>query len=211
MTKIKTITEIKTKPNIITIIKTITKTTNMIKNKTKTKTKTNTMTNIIIKTVTNIITTTDIKTMARSKTKTKTKTKMPIRINFIDIFDIFIEITQTKSKQNLTLRQLLILREANKKIKEKSDIIQPYAEAEYSTYGSVFYNTTEGENKFHKKKLKEIEISHDMFRHFKIISLNIDDQREHNLEYINSIIHLISNLISNQQNLIRINLSGFQF
>ena len=213
MTKIKTITEIKTKPNIITIIKTITKTTNIIKTKTKTKTKTNTMTNTIIKTVTNIITTTDIKTMARSKTKTKTKTKMPIRINFIDIFDIFIEITQTKSKQNLTLRQLLILREANKKIKEKSDIIQPYAEAEYSTCGhnSYYFNTTEGENKFHKKKLKEIEISHDMFRHFKIISLNIDDQREHNLEYINSIIHLISNLISNQQNLIRINLSGFQF
>lgn len=209
MTKIKTITEIKTKPNIITIIKTITKTTNMIKNKTKTKTTTNTMINIIIKTVTNIITTTDIKTMARSKTKTKTK--MPIRINFIDIFDIFIETTQTKTKQNLTLIQLLILREANKKIKEKSDIIQPYTEAKYSTYGCMYYNTTEGENKFHKKNLKEIEKSHDMFRHFKIISLDIDDRREHNLEYINSIINLISNLISNQQNLIRINLSGFQF
>ena len=79
---------------------------------------------------------------------------MPIPINFIDIFDIFIEITQTKSKQNLTLRQLLILREANKKIKEKSDIIQPYAEAEYSTYGYNFYNTTEGENKFHKKRME---------------------------------------------------------
>lgn len=207
MTKIKTITEIKTKPNIITIIKTITKTTNIIKTKTKTKTKTNTMTNTIIKTVTNIITTTDIKTMASSKTKIKTKTKMPIPINFIDIFDIFIEITQTKSKQNLTLRQLLILREANKKIKEKSDIIQPYAEAEYSTYGYNFYNTTEGENKFHKKKLKEIEKSYDMFKHFKIISLEINDERGYNLEYINSII----NLISNQQNLICINLISFQF
>ena len=48
---------------------------------------------------------------------------MYIHYKFFDIIEIFIENNQTPTKQNLTLKQMLILRETNKKIKETLDNI----------------------------------------------------------------------------------------
>ena len=56
---------------------------------------------------------------------------MYIHYKFFDIIEIFIENNQTPTKQNLTLKQMLILRETNKKIKETSDNIRPFVEVDY--------------------------------------------------------------------------------
>jgi Ran GTPase-activating protein (RanGAP) involved in mRNA processing and transport len=56
---------------------------------------------------------------------------MYLQNKFFDIIEIFIENNQTPIKQNFTLKQLLILRETNKKIKEASDNIRPFIEVDY--------------------------------------------------------------------------------
>jgi len=126
-------------------------------------------------------------------------------INFNDIIEILIENIQTKSKQNLTLKQLIILRETNKKIKVNSDNIQPFAEAEY-TY------TRDNHNTDNEKAIKHILKSYNMFRLFKIISLDIYlDQVAYTasdyIDYINSVF----DLINNHKNLIHIKFTSFSF
>lgn len=56
---------------------------------------------------------------------------MHLHNKFVNIIEIFIENNQTPTKQNLTFKQLLILRETNKKIKEASDNIRPFIEVDY--------------------------------------------------------------------------------
>ena len=65
-------------------------------------------------------------------TMAMTMANMYLHNKFFDIIEIFIENNQTSTKQNLTLNQLLILRETNKKIKEASDNIQPFIEFDYN-------------------------------------------------------------------------------
>jgi Ran GTPase-activating protein (RanGAP) involved in mRNA processing and transport len=122
--------------------------------------------------------------------------------NLICIFEILIENIQTISEQNLTLKQLIILRETNKKIKVNSDIIQPFAEAKY-TY------TRDNHNTDNEKAIKHILKSYNMFRLFKIISLDIYyDQVDYTTtDYINSVL----DLINNHKNLIHIKFTGFSF
>ena len=132
--------------------------------------------------------------------------------NLNDIFIILIENIQTKTKQNLTLKQLLILRETNKKIKENSDNIKPFAEAKYiyshSNHHRNYHRT------FTKIAIKHIFKSYNMFKLFNIISLDIfhdDEDPDYDgplyTKYINSII----GLINNNKHLIHIKFVGLLF
>ena len=132
--------------------------------------------------------------------------------NLNDIFIILIENIQTKTKQNLTLKQLLILRETNKKIKENSDNIKPFAEAKY-TYAR-YYDNSNNHRTFIKKAIKHIFKSYNMFKLFNIISLDIfhdDEDPDYDgplyTKYINSII----GLINNNKHLIHIKFVGLLF
>lgn len=121
-----------------------------------------------------------------------------ITINFIDIFDFFIENIQTETKQNLTFEHLIMLRETNKIIKEISDKIQPFVKVIY------LYKT------YKKNQLKFFFNSQEMLNHFKIISLEVENHAIATSDPIKSLINLISNN-HNMKHINQINLSNYKF
>jgi len=125
-----------------------------------------------------------------------------ITINFIDIFDFFIENVQTETKQKLTFDQMIMFRETNKIIKEISDKIQPFVEINYY-YGLIMVKHLESNWEIESFKNK---FDQEIFSHFKIISLKVHIPPYPRLDYIDSFI----DFMSNNPNLIHINKINFR-